>query len=102
MGLRVAEQADVSHLRRRYQGDHGVHHAQTGAQNGNDRQLFARKDLDLGRCDGGLDLDLLGGKIARGLIAHQRGDLAHGLAELLDARVLVTQDGQLMLQKGML
>ena len=49
--------------------------------------------------DGGLDLDLLKREVARGLVAHQHGDLGDELAELLDAGVLVAQDGQLVLDQ---
>ena len=99
MRLRVAVHADMADLRRGNHVDHRVHHAQTGTQNGHDSQLLARKDAALGRGDGSLNLDLLRREVSRGLIAHQGGNLAHQLAEFLDAGSLVAQNRQLMLNQ---
>ena len=98
-GLRVTVQADVTDLAGRDHCNHAVDHAETGAEDGDDGKLLARKTLH--RCLGNrrFDLNLFQRKVAGRLIAHQHGDLADKLAEFLHARVLVTQDRQLVLDQ---
>ena len=99
MGLRVAVQTDVAHLCGGNQGDHGIHHAQTGSQNGNDRQLLTCQHAALCHSNRGLHVYLDGWQVAGSFITHQRGDFAYQLTEFLDTGVLVTQDCQLMLDQ---
>ena len=101
VGLRVPEQADVAHLGRGNQVDHGVHHAQTRPENGDNGQLLTGQHLNPGLGHGGFDLHLLGGKVPGGLIAHKGGDFAHQLPELLDRGVLAPQNRQLVLDERM-
>ena len=102
MGLRVAVQADVTDFCGGDQLHHIVHHAEAGAKDGDDGQLLARQHPALGSGDGGLHLYLPGGQVAGGLIAHQTGNFADQLAEFLNGGLLVAQNGQLMLDQGMI
>ena len=99
MGLRITEQTDMADLCRGDQLDHGVDHTQACTQDGNDRQLLAGKDLCLCHGDRRLDLDFFRRKISGRFIAHQGCDLADDLAEFLHARVLVTEDRELVLRQ---
>ena len=81
--LRISVKTDVTDLRGRKQIDHSVNHAQTRAENGNDREFFA---CDHGRhrlLDRGLDLNHFERKVARYLVAHEHRDLGGEFAELL-------------------
>ena len=89
VGLRVAVEANVPHLGRGPEVGHAVHHAQPGAQDGHDAQLFAGEHVGLARGHGGLDLDLFEGQVARDLIGHEHADLLEELAEVLGATVFV-------------
>ena len=91
----------MAHLHVGHHADHAVHHAETGTENGHHRQLLAGDPAALGHGDRGLHVDLLQGQIAGGLKAHQHGDLRNQLPEDLDAGALVAQDGQLVLDQGM-
>ena len=57
------------------------------------------QDLNLGHTDGSLHLSCLHGEIPGGLIAHEGGDFADQLPELLDAGVFTPQDGELVLDQ---
>ena len=83
------------------QVQHAVHHAEAGAQDGDQSQLTAGQDLGAGQSHGGLDLDFLGGQVAGSLIAEQHRDLAHEVTELLGAGVAVTQQADFVLDQGM-
>ena len=102
VSLGVAVQADVADLGGGNQLHHVVHHAETRAENGDDGQLLAGQHPALGGSDGGLHLHLTGGQAAGGLIAHQTGNFADQLAEFLNGGLLVAQNGQLMLDQGMI
>ena len=92
----------MTHLGRGDQAQDAVHHAQTGAEDGHNGHLLAGNALAVGRADGSLHIDGLHGEVTGGLIAHQHGDFGHGGAEVAGAGVFVPQDGQLMLQQGMI
>ena len=79
----------MADLGRGHEVGHAVHHAKARAQDRHDAQLFAGKHMGLARGDGGLDLDLLEGQIARDLIGHEHADLLEELAEVLGATVFV-------------
>ncbi len=98
--VQAAVQTDVAHLAGGDHGDHTVDHAETGAQNRNNGKLFAGQTLYLCVSNGSFDLDFLERKVARGFITHEHGDLADELTEFLHARVLIAEDGQLMLDQG--
>ena len=99
--LLVAVHADVADLGGGDQVQHAVHHAEAGAQDGDQSQLTAGQDLGAGQSHGGLDLDFLGGQVAGSLIAEQHRDLAHEVTELLGAGVAVTQQADFVLDQGM-
>ena len=99
--LLVAVHADVADLSGGDQVQHAVHHAEAGAQDGDQSQLTAGQDLGAGQSHGGLDLDFLGGQVAGSLIAEQHRDLAHEVTELLGAGVAVTQQADFVLDQGM-
>ena len=85
----------------RHHADHTIDHAQTCAQDGDDCQLLACDAMAFRNSYGSLYVDLFKRKITGGLVAHQHCYLGNDLAELLYAGVLITQDGQLVLNKGM-
>ena len=99
MRLRVPEQADVADFGRGDQVNHGVYHAQASPEHRHNGQLLPGQDLNLGHTDGSLHLSCLHGEIPGGLIAHEGGDFADQLPELLDAGVFTPQDGELVLDQ---
>ena len=101
-GLRVAVETDVTDSGVGHKGQHAVDHAQTGAQDRHKRQLFAGDDLGVRHGHGGFDVTIHQRQVARCFKAHQHGDLADELAELLGSRALVAQDGKLVLNKRMI
>ena len=102
MGLGVTVQADMTDLGGGDHIHHGIHHAQTCTQNGDDCQLLTCQHPALGGGHRGLHLHLHGGQIPGGFVAHQARDFTNQLTELLDAGILVAQNCQLMLDQGML
>ena len=101
LGLGVAEQANVAHLAAGNHAHHAVHHAETGTKDRNDRHFLAGDAAASGDGNGRLNVDFLQRKIAGRLVAHQHGNLGDELAEFLHAGPLVAQDGQLVLDQGM-
>ena len=99
LGLGVAEQADVADLDVGHHADHAVHHAQTGAEDGNDGKLLAGDAAALGDGHRRLHVDLFQRQVAGRLIAHQHGDFGDKLAEFLHAGLFIAQDGQLVLDQ---
>ena len=102
MGLRVAVQADVAHLRGGNDAQHAVHHAQACAQDRHDAQLLAGDDLGLALCNGRFDLDLLKRQIAGYFISHQHCNFLQELAEILGAALGLTHQSQFVLNEGMI
>ena len=82
------------------QGEDALDHAQARPQDGDDGQLLAGQLVGHGLCHRGLDLHRLQRKVPGGVVAHEGGDLAHDLPEVSHAGGLIPQDGQLMLQQG--
>jgi hypothetical protein len=91
----------MADLHVRHQGHHAVHHAQSGAEDGYDRQFFAGDLMAFRHGDRRLDLHFLKRKVAGSLKAHQHRDLADKLTEFLHAGVLVAQDGKFVLDQRM-
>ena len=87
---------DVGH-----HADHAVNHAETCSEDGDDGKLLAGNTLAFCNGDGRLNVDLFKREISGGFIAHQHCDLRNKLSELLDAGVFIAEDGQLVLNKGM-
>ena len=102
MGVGVAVQTDVAHLGGGNQINDGVHHAQTGPQDGHDGQLFAGQHAHRSLGHGRFNFHLFGGQIPGSLIAHELCDFAYQLPKFLDAGVLIPQQSQLVLDQGML
>ena len=102
VGDLVALHTDVAHASRGYQVEDAVDHAEARTQDGNDGELFAGKLLKRGSGDGGLDLDVFHGQVAHGLVAVKKRELAHELAELVGAGLLVAKNRQLMLDEWMI
>ena len=73
-----------------------VYQAKTGPENGHHRQLLAGQGGFLRRADGSLHFLGGQGQVAGGLIGDQHADLGDQLPEVLDAGVLVAQDGELV------
>ena len=83
-----------------HHADHTIDHAEAGAQDGNDRKLFAGDALNGCLCNGSFDLDILEGKISRGFIAHEHRYLGNELSEFLDGSALVSEYRQLVQDEG--
>ena len=79
---------------------HAVNHAESSTQDGDDRELLAGDLLGGRLADRGLDLDVAQGQVAGCLIGLVHRKLAHQLAELLGGRVRAAQDGELVLNHG--
>ena len=82
------------------QGQHAVHHAEAGAQNGNQRNLAAGQHVRFGHGDGRLNLYLFGGKVTGGLIAKKHGQPADELLEFFGAGVFVAKQAHFVLYQG--
>ena len=92
----------MSDARRREHLMHAVHHAQARPQNGNDRNaLFGDTVLD-SLFQRGLHLDRNELHIVHAHVGHDLCDLFHQFAELLHARVSVTQNGNFMFDERMI
>ena len=83
------------------QGQHAVHHAQTGAQDGNQGQLAASQHMGASQSNRGFHFNFLGGQVAGGLIAQQGGNFADQITELFGAGVAVTHQADFVLDQGM-
>ena len=97
VGLGVAVHAHVAHARGGDEVEDAVDHAEAGAQDRDDGDLLAGDALAGGDLERGLHLDGLEGEVARGLVALEQGELAHEVAELLGAGLLVAKDSHLVL-----
>ena len=79
----------------------GIHHTQTGAQDGHQAQAFGQfvAGGPLQWCP---DLDLVERRVGQRLVADEPADLADELAELLGIGGLISQERQLLEHGGML
>lgn len=77
-----------------------LHHHEPRPQDGHQGELFPGEHLDPGGGDGGLHRGLLQLQVPHGLVGHEHGDLFGELAEVLGARALVPEVGQLVLDQG--
>ena len=100
-GLLIAVQANVADLCSGDQGQHAVHHAQTGAQDGNQGQLAASQHMGASQSNRSFHFNFLGGQVAGGLIAQQGGNFADQITELFGAGVAVTHQADFVLDQGM-
>ena len=98
----VAVKADVTDSGGGNEGQNAVNHAESGSENRNKGELLARKSLSGHSGNGSLNFNILERKISCCLIAHEHRYLAHESAELFGSGVLVSEDGQLMLDKRMI
>ena len=102
VGLRVAVEADVADLGRGHQGKDAVDHAETCAEDGHDGHLLAGDDGAHGVFNGGLHGDFLCGQVPKSFIPLEHGNFGNQGPELVRARGLVPQAGNLVLNQGML
>ena len=101
MRVGIAVKPDVSDSCGGHQLCQTVHHAKPRAQNGNDRKLLSRESFEGSPLNGGLDLHVLEREHASDLIAHKHRDLGKKLAKRLGGGVLVSHDGELVLNQRM-
>ena len=101
MGLRVAEHADVADLGGRDQVQDAVDHAETGAKDRDDGHLTAGELVRVAGADGGLDEFRLQRQVAGGFVALEHGELGDQLTKLSRTGVLISQDGEFMLDERM-
>ncbi len=89
MSLRVSVNADVADAGSGDQFLDAVDHAETGAEDGNQGDLFIGEDFEGVRSYRGLD-DLINKReVFRDLVDHQGGDLTYEFAEILGGCVFV-------------
>ena len=103
MGLQrllIPEHADVAHPGGGHHPQHAVHQAQARPEDGHHGELLALQRGGDGLADGGLHLLGGQGQVPGGLVGDQHPDLGDDLPEILDAGVLVPQDGQLVGHQG--
>ena len=98
-GVRITEQAYMTHFHVGHHAHHTVHHAQAGPEDGDDGQLFAGDTMALGYGYGCFHIHFFQGQISGGLVAHQHGYFGYQLSEFLYAGVLIPEDGEFMLDK---
>ena len=101
-GVRVPKQADVPHFGGGDEGEDALHHAQPRPENGDNGQLFTGQLVGHRLGHGGLHLHSLEGEVPGGVIAHEGGDFADNLPKILDPGGLIPQDGELVLQQGVI
>ena len=99
-GLLVPVHADVAHPGGGNHPQHAVHQAQARPEDGHHGELLALQRGGDGLADGGLHLLGGQGQVPGGLVGDQHPDLGDDLPEILDAGVLVPQDGQLVGHQG--
>ena len=92
----VTVEADMSNTRRGDQPEDAVDHAEPGAQDRYEGELFSGKALTRGGLERGLHGDLLQRKIRRGLVRHEHGDLVHKLLKDLFRGVFVAEERHLV------
>ena len=97
VGRLIAVQADVADLGHRHEGMQALDHAHARTQDGHDGELAAAHLLGRHLADRRLNIFVLKGKVPGHFIAHQQRDLLEQLAEILGTGLLVTHDGQLVL-----
>ena len=100
MRLGVAVHAHVTDARGGDEREDAVDHSETGAQDRDDGDLLAGETTTGAFLEWRLDVDVLKREVAHGLVALEDGQLGHELAEVLGGRVLVAQDGELVLDEG--
>ena len=98
-GFVVPVQADVAHLGGGHQLQHALYHAQARPQDGHKGQLPPGDDLGGGLLHGGDGFHIHQGQVPGGLVAHQRGNLADQLPEILGAGGHIPQKGELVLDE---
>lgn len=89
MRFGIAIEADMAHLGRGHKVGHTVYHAQPGAQNGYDAQLFARKHARFAFCHRRFNFDFLQRQLARDLIGHQHANFFQKFAKVLGSAIFV-------------
>ena len=101
MGLRVTEHADVADLCGRDELQDAVDHAKACAKDGNDGHLTAGEFVRVAGADGRLDELRLQRQVSRGFVALEHGELGNQLTEFVRTGVLVSQNGEFMLDERM-
>ena len=71
----------MADLRRRTQHPQSVHHAESGPEDGNDNQFLSVDRRRFACLDGSLDLYINKGKVPKGIIGLQYGDLFDQVSE---------------------
>ncbi len=84
------------------QGQQAVDHTQARTENGNEGDFLSVNLFADHRADRGFDVHVVHGKIARNLKAHQQGNLGQQGTEVLGAGVLVTHQGEFVLNQRMI
>ena len=97
VGLRIAVQTDMAYLSGRNKSLNAVNHAETCAEYRHDRHLSAGNDRRRRAFKRGLDLNILGLQIRKGLVAHQHADFLDQAAKFIGSGRLVAETGNLML-----
>ena len=84
-----------------HHAQHAVYQTQTGPEDGYHGELLTGQSGQLRLAQG--SLHHLGGQrqVTSGLVGDQHTDLGHQLPEILDAGVLVPEDGELVGHQGM-
>ena len=91
----------MAHAGGGHHAQHTVYQAQTGPEDGHHGELLTGQSGQLRLTQG--SLHHLGGQrqVAGGLVGDQHADLGNQLPEILDAGVLVPEDGELVGHQGM-
>ena len=101
-GLFIAVDADVTDLGGGHQAEHTVDHTQTGSQNGNNSGLLAGDHGAHGGLQRSFDGDVFQRHILEGFIADHHGNFVDDGTELIGAGGLLSDDGELMFDQGMI
>ena len=97
----IAIKANVTDTRGGNEPENSFHHAQPSAQNGNESQFLAADMPTRSMLEWSVDLAGLHAQLARRFVGHQHRDFVDELFEMLRFRLLIAQDGQLVLHERM-
>ena len=98
----LAIDPDVTDPRRRDELRDPLDHAEPGAQDRHQGELLARHPHPPHPLERRLHLGGLERQVFGHFVRHQHGDLVHQLLEVLGRGVLVAQDGELVLDQGVI
>src|SRR5256885_6421654 len=101
-GVVLAVDADVADARRGDELRDALDHAESGAQDRHESQVFSRHPHPPHPLEPGFHLRGLERAVLRDLVGHEHGSLVHELLEVFGRGVFIPQDRKLVLDQGVI